>query len=499
MGSGILGDGIVARAHQLGLVSLADLEACWERLGTRNVSDEELVRELIHQGVLTDFHVTKLQRGDTKGYFFGRYKILYKIASGSFARVYRAIDRTTGETAAVKVLRQRWSSDPASVEAFKHEARVGLLLRHPNIVRVDEIGEADGQYYIGMEFVEGGNLRQFLRIRGRLSEEEALPLMVDMLRGLAYAFDKGVTHRDLKLTNVLIAANGVAKLVDFGLATLHDSEQKAEEAHGQRTVEYARLEKMTGAPYGDPRSDIFFLGCIFYQMVTGVPPIPEKKDRASRMLRTRLDNIPPVLKTAPDVNRQIAAIIDRMMVLDPDLRYQTPHAVLEDLYAIRRISRPTDREVEEIAAREQKEKASQQGPALQERPTILWMEADPRLQEEVRERLHRLGYRVLVVADPDRAFRRFLDSDAALVICDCQTEGRTGFEKVRQMLERARLTGRRARAIVLVLPEQKQWLNELQEYAKDVKALVHPASWKQLKQVVLELLPLPGPVSEAVE
>ncbi len=479
MSSGVLGGGLVSRAHQLGLVSLEDLELCWERLGTRNVSDEELAAELVRQGILTRFHLEKLRKGDNKGFFYGRYKVLYKVASGSFARVYRAVDRTTGETAAVKVLRQRWSSDPASVEAFKHEAKVGLMLRHPNIVRVDEVGEADGQYYIGMEFVEGGNLRQFLKIRGKLSEAEALPLMVDMLRGMAYAFDKGVTHRDLKLTNVLISAKGAAKLVDFGLATLHASETRAEEAHGQRTVEYARLEKMTNAPAGDPRSDIFFLGCIFYQMVTGTPPIPEKKGRAARMLRTRLDNIRPILEVDPQVNRDLARIIDRMMVLNPDLRYQTPHDVLEDLRSLGKLD--SIPEVEHRSDRRARGETDQ-------KPIVLWMETDGRLQVAVRDRLQRLGYRVLVISDPQRALRRYRETDIDGVIVDCETEGRAGFDAVVEMLRHADSVGRPLAAVVLLGPNQSDWAGEMPQ-APNARVVQKPASWKDLRAAITALLP----------
>jgi CheY-like chemotaxis protein len=487
-----LGGGLVARAHQLGLVSLAEVEECWAGLGTRNVSEEEMIRVLERKGILTEFHVQKLRKGETTGFFYGRYKILYKIASGSFARVYRAVDRTTGETAAVKVLRNRWSNDPACVAAFRHEAEVGLMLRHPNIVRVDEAGVADGHHYIGMEFVEGGNMREFLRIRGRLSPEEAKPLMLDMLKGLSYAFSVGVTHRDLKLTNVLISSKGVAKLVDFGLATFHESEQKAEEAHGQRTVEYARLERMTNAPPNDPRSDIFFLGCIFYQMIAGVPPIPEKRDRAARLLRTRLDNIPPVLVAYPQADPSLAAIIDRMMSLDLNYRYQTPDDVMADLLALGPIERPEPGGAVIQAAAQP---AASTGAAQDAKPTILWLENDPRLQQAVRDRLQELGYRVLVTASPERALRRFRETEIHAVLVDCETEGRAGFDAVTEMLRLGQLSRRPVKAVVLLTAEQRDWSRELPADSGHVRVITKPASFKDLKAALLQLLPLPSPQS----
>ncbi|MFQ5927999.1 MAG: serine/threonine protein kinase, partial [Terriglobia bacterium] len=268
---------IIDQAREVGILALDQLRECWDDLGTTNVSHEELLRALQRKGIVTPFQIDKLRKGETTGFFYGLNKILYKVASGGFARVYRGINTQTGEPMAVKVLRQRWTRDPASLRSFYHEGQVGQKLQHPNIVRIHEVAGHDSVHYIAMEFVEGGNLRNFLAIRGgRLARDEAIHLMLDAVRGLTYAFDQGITHRDIKLTNVLASTEGVLKLVDFGLATVHKDERLAEEAHGQRTVEYASLEKLTGARKGDRRSDIFFLGAVVYQMVTGIPPITEK-------------------------------------------------------------------------------------------------------------------------------------------------------------------------------------------------------------------------------
>src|SRR5262249_31204696 len=158
---------------------------------------------------------------DPDGYFLGGYRILYKIASGSFGRVYRADDPRTGTIVAVKVLRRKWSEDPHNIELFEREGRLGMGLRHPNIVEVLAVnrGRVTRQHYIVMEFVEGENLRQLLHRRKKLPPADALRILEEATTGLAYAFSKKLTHRDMKLTNVLLSTKeGVAKLVDFGLA-----------------------------------------------------------------------------------------------------------------------------------------------------------------------------------------------------------------------------------------------------------------------------------------
>jgi eukaryotic-like serine/threonine-protein kinase len=128
----------------------------------------ELGQALVRRELLTGFQLERLLRGERQGYFFGHAKLLYQVGSGSFARVYRAIHHETGGILAVKVLRNRYANDPAKCQAFRHEGEMGHMLRHPNIVAIDEVGEENGTSYITMEFVEGQTLRELVRIRGAL-------------------------------------------------------------------------------------------------------------------------------------------------------------------------------------------------------------------------------------------------------------------------------------------------------------------------------------------
>src|SRR5262249_4105268 len=141
-----------------------------------------------------------------------------------------------------------------------------------------------GQHYLVMEFVEGGNLREILASRKKLEPAEALRILEEATAGLAYAYSRGLTHRDMKLTNVLISSQGAAKLVDFGLASAGEhSALKGDDIRVDRTVDYAGLEKATGVPAGDVRSDIYFLGCVLYELVTGRTPLASTKDPRARM------------------------------------------------------------------------------------------------------------------------------------------------------------------------------------------------------------------------
>ena len=201
------------------------------------------------------------------------------------------------------MLRQRFALIREAVERFHKEAEAGIRLRHPNIVQIIDVGQQDHRHFMIMEYVEGMNLRDFMKLRTRIPAQQAVPLMLGMARGLQYSLERGVTHRDIKGTNILISNSGVAKLVDFGLATMQSDETKPG-VKSQRTVDYSALERTCKSPKGDPRSDIYFLGCVFYQMVTGQLPMEESesKDMLSKMLKRSFGAIKPIgeHRYAPD-------------------------------------------------------------------------------------------------------------------------------------------------------------------------------------------------------
>ena len=181
------------------------------------------------------------------------------------------------------------------------EGKLGLTLRHPNIVPIYDVASDGKSHYLVMEFVEGWNLSDLVKIRTKIEPLQATRLMMDMVEGLRYAFDHGLTHRDLKLNNVLVTTAGQAKLVDFGLAALDENfdDDLGDEMPNARTIDYAALERATDVRKDDTRSDIYFMGCIFYHMLTGQSPLLETKDRLQRMNKQRFLDVVPIQNAIP--------------------------------------------------------------------------------------------------------------------------------------------------------------------------------------------------------
>lgn len=316
-------------------IGLVDRDQALEaRSEAADGSAESLLRVFLRKGMLTSWQVERLQKGDPTGFFYGGCKVLFHIAEGTFARVYRGQRVLGGKPVAIKVLRQRFVSDPDAIVRFHKEAEAGMKLVHPNIVQILDFGEEDKRHYMIMEYVEGTNLRDLLRIRSRIDPVAALPMMIGLTSGLEYSFENGVTHRDIKGTNILIGNTGTAKLVDFGLATIEGDNSKSASLN-QRTVDYSALERGCNSPKGDPRSDIYFLGCVFYQMLTGQLAMAEveSKDPLAKMLKRSFGAIKPLSdqRHAPDA--ELTRIIEKMMKVDLKARYQTMSEVRADLEA----------------------------------------------------------------------------------------------------------------------------------------------------------------------
>ena len=273
------------KVFDLGLIDDRRLRQIWGELGSRDIDVDKFLQRLVRREILTNYQVGRLLDEAKHGFWYGDYKVLYMVGAGTFARVFRAAHKDTGRVVAVKVLRARFSRDREKYEAFIREGEIGKTLRHLNIVPIYEVSSNRPNHFLVMEFVEGRSLKEFVKVRGRLDVFEAVRLTADIAAGLQHAFDKGVTHRDLKISNVLISSRGRAKIVDFGLAGIEDNsfDDPASDFGNPRTIDYAALERATGVRANDPRSDIYFLGCVFYHMLCGEPALFETKDRVARM------------------------------------------------------------------------------------------------------------------------------------------------------------------------------------------------------------------------
>ncbi len=327
---------VAQRAFDLGLLDERQLRDVWGSFGSHNVPIEDFLQTLVRREFMTNYQVERLVKGDRTGFFFGDYRVLYLVGSGTFARVYRAVHRRTGQIVAVKVLRNRYSENRAQAGLFVREGRVGCALRHPNIVPIYEVVSEGKNHFLVMEFIEGRNLREFVRIRKKLDPLEATQMMIGITDGLRYAFETArLIHRDLKMSNVLVSSRGEAKLVDFGLASMDDTltDDALADLPNTRTVDYAALERATGVRRDDVRSDIYFLGCIYYNMLTGRPPLIETRDRLLRLSKQRFLDVIPVRKLDPSLPPSVGLVVNKAMMLDPEGRYQSPAAMLADLRA----------------------------------------------------------------------------------------------------------------------------------------------------------------------
>ncbi len=406
------------RLVDLGLVDPFQIDQIWSEVGRSNVELEDYTRVLLRKGLVTNFQLERAISGERLGYFYGPYKVLYMIGAGTFARVYRAVHRETGRVVAVKVLRRRHRDDPRQVEQFLREGRMGLQLRHPNIVSIYEIENDVRSPYLVMEFVEGETLRELLKIRKKYAPLDALKVIADVCAGLEFAASKGITHRDLKLSNVLVGASGKCKLVDFGLAAMADtsSPEALADCPSARAIDYAALERGTGVRKDDPRSDLYFVGSIFYHIISGISPLTETRDRLARLNVSRFREVKPLGSLEPDCPQVVLGICMKAMEVDPERRYQSPGQMLSEVQsAIRRLESgdpgllSTDAklplELDPEAAKEGRGK------------TVMIVESKIELQDLVREKLKSRGYRILVFGDPARALERFIPDEPAPADC----------------------------------------------------------------------------------
>jgi serine/threonine protein kinase len=487
------------RALKLGLLSPTQLEDARDEAGDRNPDPQAFLRILERKGYLTPFLSGKLLKGDPDGYFLGGYRLLYRISSGSFGRVYRAEDPNTGRIVAVKVLRRRWMEDAKTVEWFYREAKLGMSLRSPNIVEILAVNKdpASKQHYIVMEFVEGGNLREFMQIRKKLSAAEALHLMDDATKGLVYAFARGITHRDMKLTNILISSQGVAKLVDFGLAQISGNlagrgigGSGAEESDADqvdRTVDYAGLERATGAVPGDTRSDIYFLGCILYELLTGRSPLLMTKDAKARMNKQRFDSVKAIKREELEAPPSVFNLIETMMSLALQRRYQTPAQLLEAIKGARR-------DVDGTTATPAQPKKKTGGTGLgkttskpEHNRSIFIVERNETAQDKLRDKFKELGYRVFMASDPVRAIERFRIMPYDAVVINAGNVGEDGLIAFNDIMDEAKAKGMQCAGVLILSNEQVEWQSRVGA-RPGAAVMVPPATLKKLCEKLDELM-----------
>jgi serine/threonine protein kinase len=488
----ITADKLAQRIFDCGLLPSKSVSvALAEAGGPGRASLDNLISILLEKELLTNWQISRVCENQKRGYFFGKWRLLYLVGSGTFARVYRAIHTESGDSKAVKVLRQRFSTDAATRENFIKEGRIVMQLRHKNITPIYEVEEQQNRIYMVMDFVEGQNLRDYVKAHGKLPIKTALSITSDILAGLAYASLRNIYHRDMKLSNVLLSSTGVAKLVDFGLAI----DTEADEKGGPRSIDYAGLERFTGVRKNDPQSDLFFVGCMLYQMLCGKPPLEETRERIKRLSKQRFTDVVPLAVHDPELPHRVVVLVQRLMALDTKKRPETAVIAQKEVDFVLEAIESGDNKAYEAAEEDNSKYLKQQSELSEgEGKTVLLIESNSKVQDSLRDRLKKIGYRVLITADPARGLSRFEELDpseempADCVIFGCAGLGREAvkaFEGFIQYKSTAQLP-----AILITTDKvnkfvSSDWFNDHRDL------LTMPLKFKLVKKALRKVLKLP--------
>jgi eukaryotic-like serine/threonine-protein kinase len=265
--------------------------------------------------------------------FDGRYRIVRKLGTGGMANVYLAEDEVLGRRVAIKILNDRHAGDDQFVERFRREAKNAASLSHPNIVSIYDRGEAEGTYYIAMEYLDGRSLKELIVARGPAPVNVAIEYARQILGAINFAHRHGIVHRDIKPHNVLVDAEGRLKVTDFGIARAGVS-QMTEAGSIIGTAQYLSPEQAKGAPV-DQTSDLYSVGVVLYELLTGVVPFSGDTPVEIAMKHLSSTPEPPSTKRA-EVPRELDLVVMRALAKDPADRYQSAEEMDADLGRVAR-------------------------------------------------------------------------------------------------------------------------------------------------------------------
>ncbi len=283
--------------------------------------------------------------------FDGRYRIIRKLGTGGMANVYLAEDQELGRRVAIKILNDRHAGDEQFVERFRREAKNAAGLSHPNIVSIYDRGEAEGTYYIAMEYLDGRSLKELIVGRGPAPIPLAIDYARQILAALRFAHRNGVVHRDIKPHNIMVGDEGRLKVTDFGIARAGTS-QMTEVGSIIGTAQYLSPEQAKGAPV-DQTSDLYSLGIVLYELLTGT--VPFNGDTPVEIAMKHLSTVPPEPSTLrPEVPEDLDAIVVRSLGKTPEERYGSAEEMDADLARVARgvaISHETEEAATQILSR----------------------------------------------------------------------------------------------------------------------------------------------------
>jgi len=270
--------------------------------------------------------VEGLKRGTT---FAERYEIIEGLGTGGMGKVYRVKDKKLDEEMALKILKPEIAADKGMIERFKNELKLSRKIAHRSVCKMYDLNEEEGTHFITMEYVTGEDLKSYIRKKGKISEEDAISIAKQICEGLSEAHELGVVHRDLKPQNIMIDEKGRTKIMDFGIARSVEAPGMTQTGIMIGTPDYISPEQAEGEE-ADQRSDIYALGVILYEMVTG--SVPFKGDTALSVALKHKSKIPPdPKKLNPEVSEDLSRLILICMEKDRERRYQKAEELLADL------------------------------------------------------------------------------------------------------------------------------------------------------------------------
>ncbi len=266
------------------------------------------------------------------GHTIGSYKILNRIGEGGMGTVYRGLDLMLDRTVAIKALRADLAGNTDLAERFRLEAKAVARLQHPNVAGVYALQREGDHLYLVMEFIEGETFEDRLRREARLHPSDAVPLVMQALAGLGHAHAQGVVHRDIKPANLMLTPRGVVKIMDFGIARLLGGQRVTRTRFAVGTAEYMAPEQVKGSEV-DGRTDLYALGTVLYEMLTGQVPFHSKSE--FELMRSQVEEAPPRLRTRlPDAPEALEGVLDRALAKKPDDRYGSADAFRDALAAL---------------------------------------------------------------------------------------------------------------------------------------------------------------------
>jgi class 3 adenylate cyclase/tRNA A-37 threonylcarbamoyl transferase component Bud32 len=296
----------------------------------KDLKEPERIHQLLAPGLPSEFPPLKTLETSSNE---DRYRLIQQIGSGGMAEVYLAYDELLQREVAFKVLDRKYSENKEAIERFRREARNAASLRHPNIVDTHDRGETeDGTYYIVMEYLEGGTLEDLIQSEGSLPPREAAEIALEIADALQVAHESGVIHRDIKPQNILLSATGEAKVADFGIARVASATTMTQAGSILGTVHYISPEQALGEP-ATPQSDLYSLGVVLYEMLTGA--LPYDAETPVGVVMQHVGGLARSPKDAnPDVPEELDSLVSRLLARNPEERQADAATVAEELEGI---------------------------------------------------------------------------------------------------------------------------------------------------------------------